>query len=76
MIYKWLFNEINKTESKELYFGTLSSLVHEALIDDPKPYRKSVKDLQKNLYSFLEIIKNKEIFFDKPNHSVRIYLKS
>lgn len=75
-IYKWIINELNKTQNKELYFGTLSSLVHDALIDDPKPYRKSVKELQKNLYSYLEVIKDKEIFFDQPNHSVRMYLKS
>ena len=75
-IYKWILNELNKAENKELYFGTLSSLVHDALIDDPKPYRKSVKELQNNIYSYLEVIKDKEIFFDQPNHSVRMYLKS
>ena len=73
-IYKWLINQIKKQESKEIYFGNLSSIIHNSLLDDPKPYRKEVKDLQANLYSFLKILDLKEIKIDQPNVSERIVL--
>ena len=59
-IYKWLINQIKKQENKEIYFGNLSSIIHNSLLDDPKPYRKEVKDLQANLYSFLKILELEE----------------
>lgn len=74
-IYKWLLLILKKNDNS-LYFGKLSEIIHNAIKDDPKPYRKSIKELQNNLYSFLKIIEDKEIFFDQPNHSVRLYLKS
>ena len=56
-IFKWLINKLKKQENNEIYFGKLSSIIHNSLLDDPKPYRKGVKDLQINLYSFLKKIK-------------------
>ena len=56
-IFKWLINMLKKQENNEIYFGKLSSIIHNSLLDDPKPYRKGVKDLQINLYSFLKKIK-------------------
>ena len=32
------------TKNKEIYFGRLSSIIHDGLVDDPKPYRKNVKN--------------------------------
>ena len=60
-IYKWLLHILKKNDNS-LYFGKLSEIIHTAIKDDPKPYRKSVKELQNNLYSFLNIIEDKEIF--------------
>ena len=68
--------KIKKQENKEIYFGDLSSLIHNSLLDDPKPYRKEVKDLQANLYSFLKILDLEEIKIDQPNVSERIILIS
>ena len=52
-----MINKLKKQENNEIYFGKLSSIIHNSLLDDPKPYRKGVKDLQINLYSFLKKIK-------------------
>ena len=64
-VYKWLINQIKNQKNNEIYFGTLSSIIHNSLLDDPKPYRKNVKDLQANLFSFI-----KKINFDNLEVSV------
>jgi len=45
------------------------------LLDDPTPYRKDVKKLQVNLYSFLKYYKPNNIIIDIPKtRSERIKL--
>ena len=73
-VYKWLINQLNKEENKEIYFGKLSEIIHNSLLDDPRPYRKEVKELQENLYSLLKRLKLKEILIDQPNVSDRVRL--
>lgn len=75
-VYKWLLNVLNKETNKEIYFGNLSKIIHNSLLDDPKPYRKNVKQLQKNLFSFLKYLKLDQIQIDQPNFSQRIKLIS
>jgi len=60
----------------ELYFGTLTSAMHDWLIEDPAPYRREVKVLTKNLYSWISALdKNITLLsVDRPNHSERISL--
>jgi len=60
----------------ELYFGTLTSAMHVWLIEDPAPYRREVKVLTKNLYSWISALdKNITLLsVDRPNHSERISL--
>ena len=65
-IFNWLIEQIKKQESNEIYFGSLSSLIHNSLLDDPKPYRKNIKILQANLYSYIKIINFKNIVIDVP----------
>ena len=65
-IYHWLINQINKQENKELYFGNLSSIIHNSLLDDPRPYRKDVKIFQVNLYSYIKLFLKDMIKIDVP----------
>lgn len=52
--YVWLIQLLSEVNNREgVSFGKLSSLIHGALADDPAPYRRTVKDLQVNLYSYL-----------------------
>ena len=71
--YLWLLNALDD-HGKELYFGELSSLLHSALIEDPRPYRKDVKVLLSNLLSLIEAFNMDEIMIDRPRHSQRIRL--
>ena len=49
--------------------------LHNALITDPKPYRKDVKQLLSNLLQMIIAIDMPEIGVDRPNHSQRIFFK-
>ena len=60
--YCWLKKQITENQSdRDLGFGQLSRLLHDALADDPAPYRQEVKDLQANLYSYLKLYASNEI---------------
>lgn len=64
--WKWLFAQLSNAKNQELYFGALSSLLHQALLDDPSPYRKDVKCLLQNLFLWADFLDNKYVFIDVP----------
>lgn len=54
--YLWLKTQVySNLNDRDLGFGQVSNLLHDALCDDIEPYRKKVKFLQENLYSYLKI---------------------
>lgn len=71
--YLWLL-QILKENNGMLYFGTVSQKLHNALISDPKPYRRDVKIMLNNLLNLIEKLEMKEIVVDRPNYSRRIKL--
>lgn len=73
-VYRWLKRKLQAKSNHEIYFGELSSLLHDAVINDPKPYRKEVKELQANLLNWINELNIAEIKIDKPNYSQRIRL--
>lgn len=68
-IFNWLIQRLQNEKNKEIYFGHLSSIIHDSLVDDPKPYRKDIKLLQTNLYSYIKFLKPNNILYEKPNIS-------
>jgi hypothetical protein len=56
-IFNWLIKKLEAEDNKEIYFGRLSSIIHDGLVDDPKPYRQDVKLLQSNLYGYIKHFK-------------------
>ena len=76
-ISNWLIEKLEAEENKEIYFGNLSSIIHNSLLDDPTPYRKNVKELQANLYSYIKVFLKNEIDIDVPyKKSERLRLKN
>lgn len=71
--FRWL-NRI-LLQKGEIYFGELSSLLHDSLLDDPAPYRKTVKILLNNLINWLECCSSDRFVIDSPNRSTRIRLR-
>ncbi len=66
--WRWLI----KNASEPIYFGELSSKLHDALQDDPKVYRKTVKSLLTNLLNWAQACVPESINIDAPNYSQRI----
>jgi len=75
-IFNWLIKKLEAEENKEIYFGRLSSIIHDGLVDDPKPYRQDVKLLQANLYDYIKYFKPINVICDQPNFSERLSLKN
>ena len=70
----WMKNCVSAAGDRGASFGMISSKLHSALEDDPSPYRKQIKNYQKNLYSFIEILDD-QFVIDRPNHSQVLKLK-
>ena len=45
----------------KLYFGKLSSIIQNSLLDDPRPYRQDVKLLQINLVRYIKNLRLKNL---------------
>jgi hypothetical protein len=75
-ILKWLIQQIKNKETKSIYFGELTKLIHESLFDDPLPIRKDIKLLQVNLYDYIKFFKTKNIEILKKNFSELIKLNN
>lgn len=73
--YRWLRSILLSQENHEIYYGHLTVILHDALVNDPKPYRKDVKVLLSNLLSWCEHFALDSISIDTPNYSQRIKLK-
>lgn len=74
-IFNWLISKLKNSENQEIYFGSLSSIIHDSLLDDPKPYRQDVKTLQGNLYGYIKHFKPTNLQIDIPkSKSERIKL--
>ena len=72
--YLWLLGILKKNGGC-LYFGELSSYLHNAVVSDPKPFRKDIKGMLANLLKLIEELEMEEVVIDRPNYSQRIQLK-
>lgn len=70
--FLWLYNFISKSPDKTRYFGAITAELHDTLINDPRPYRKEVKDLLANTLSWIQFLEYDEIVIDRPQHSQRV----
>ena len=60
--YCWLKKVLIENDGdRDPGFGQISSLLHDALCDDPAPYRRDIKDVQANLYEYLALYASDEI---------------
>lgn len=69
--YLWLLKLV-KDNDGEMYFGGVTEKLHNALVTDPKPYRRDVKQMLANLLELIEKLGMEEVLIDRPNHSQRI----
>jgi hypothetical protein len=71
---RWLTEQLKRAPQRELYFGTLTAALHDALLDDPGPRRSEVKTLLQNLLSWVQLAGLSELNVDRPNYSQRVRL--
>lgn len=74
-VVAWMIQKL-RANNGELYFGNLTSLLHDSLLEDPKPYRKDVKTLVSNLLAWCSYMLPRMIVIDAPGHSQRVRLLS
>ena len=72
--YLWLLNLLKENDGC-MYFGAITEKLHNALVSDPKPYRRDVKVLLANLLAIIEKLQMEEVVVDRPNYSQRVRLK-
>lgn len=72
--WRWLIARLNETEGGELYFGRLTEILHNSLLDDPRPYRQDVKRLVANLLDWASDFGGAVVAVDRPNYSQRVRL--
>lgn len=63
--YIWL-KSIVERENRTITFGEMSSLLQDHLYDDPKPYRKTTKEILHYLYSFVNRYASEELVIFTP----------
>jgi hypothetical protein len=56
----------------EIYFGELTSALHDSVLEDPLPYRTEVKKLAANLINWCAALLPTQFAADTPNHSQRL----
>lgn len=71
--YLWLLNALKENDGC-MYFGAITEKLHNALVSDPKPYRKDVKQLLANMLNLIEYLQMDDIVVDRPNYSQRVRL--
>ncbi|GAA0811325.1 hypothetical protein GCM10009111_03690 [Colwellia asteriadis] len=60
--YHWLKTTVVKHQGdRNLGFGQISRMLHDALADDPAPYRRDIKDIQVNMYEYIRLYAPDEI---------------
>lgn len=70
--FSWLMNHLQ--QEKDIRFGRLSALLHGTILEDPKPYRKEVKDFVIVMFAWFRFLP--EVFtVSKYNMSESVCLK-
>jgi len=71
---KWLGLQLERNGG-EMYFGALTVAVHDAVLDDPEPYRVEIKTLLANTLRIIGSDPVSPFRIDRPNFSERISIR-
>jgi len=70
-LYLWVISQLR--QNQEMNFGAFSQALHNALLDDPTPYRKEVKEFIATLFVWLEFLSDEfEVTQHRKTSSVRL----
>jgi len=74
--FLWLYDIVDNMPDKTCFFGKLTEKLHNVLINDPKPFRKEVKELLANTLGWIKELEINEMIVDVPNHSQRVRIRN
>lgn len=74
--YGWLVQVLQQEPQSAASFGRLTALLHDALVDDPRPYRSSVKQLLSNLLAWIGSLQDPHIAVLRPRHTTVVTLST
>lgn len=72
--YLWLMRSVRENGGSAS-FGWLSKKLHTDVYDDPAPYRRNIKELLENLLDLVVKFQPKEVFAERPNVSLVVFLR-
>lgn len=72
-IHAWIVSQLRARG--QLNFGGITAALHDSVLDDPKPYRKRVKEFVANLYDWMQILDD-EFKFTKHTITTSVELKT
>lgn len=73
-LWKWLFELLDRSENEYVRFGEITAKLHNSLLDDPKPYRKTVKNFVSNIFEWVRYLNPDDIGIKKFNHTEALFL--
>ena len=72
--YQWLKGFLGNEPDQQAYFGRITEVLFDSLLDDPRPYRSEIKQMLSNLIEYAARCGTQEIVVDRPKYSVRCRL--
>lgn len=70
-LYLWVISQLR--QNQDMNFGAFSHALHNALLDDPTPYRREVKEFIASLFAWLEFLSDEfEVTQHRKTSSVRL----
>ena len=74
LLWDWVYRTVGNSEDKYVRFGEITAKLHNSLLDDPKPYRKTVKSFVSNIFEWVRYLDPDEIGIKKFNHTEALFL--
>lgn len=73
-IYKFVLKQLYDSSNQYTNFGWVSSILHDAILDDPPPYRSSIKHYVRALFLWLEWSNLSKIKLKQYEHTIGLYI--
>lgn len=75
VIWKWLLRSVKTSDYDFVRFGEIAKNLHDSLLDDPRPYRRDVKEFLSNLYEWVRYLDPPELGIKKFNHTETLFFR-
>ena len=74
IVYHCTRSALLKENGGCMFFGEITVKLHNAIVSDPKPYRRDVKIMLANLLNLINDLEMEDFIIDRPDFSQRVRL--